>query len=130
MPKSKRTYTIQDATGTTEELYAWITAGIKNPPSLIAFRSRLKRGERNPAELRRPTNYFSSAGAQARSRGLKADYDRQRTLTGKREESHIPTATTTPQQGYRPPSPTFIRPGSLDAWPELKQAYETQGGKR
>lgn len=126
MPRTAKTYTVQDATGTAAKLYAWITAGIENRPSLMAFTSRLKRGERNADELRRPPNRFSVEATAKREAGIKRYHEKMK----KQEAVKKPVISTPPPDIDREhqikPSRKhqFFRHGSLDAWPNLKLAIE------
>lgn len=140
MPRHARTYTVQDATGTAKELYAWITAGLENPPTETAFETRLKRAEKkgddtmSVAELRRPPSTYSARARKAKEEGGR----KGGRLRRKKKETKVEGAI--PAQAHNGPSTTqepittqkagreikevwgkpYFRKGSLDAWPKLK----------
>lgn len=123
MPRHAQTYTVQDATGTAKELYAWITAGMNNPPSEVAFEARLKRGDREVGELRRPARTLSAKGRSvmvesARRIGRAGNRKRQEEKKEVQEPAMITERMTKEIKLVR--GSRYFRPGSLDAWPELK----------
>lgn len=125
MPRKETIYTVQDATGTATELYNWIAAGIKNKPTLAAFTTRLRRGERSPSELRRPPQSFSSAGTEARRQGLRRYHEKRKDMsTEKPTAGDILQDKVGQQEAIKLTyGREFFRPGSLDAWPRLKEAF-------
>lgn len=138
--KNSKVYQVDDAEGgaegTAKELYAWIMAGIKSPPSFDAFRSRLRNGQRTVADLNRPSNKFSSDGMESRARGLQ-EYHHARKLNETKQKAD--SMTEPPNLDRMKPviivpvipklvgGKRYFRPGSLDSWPALKQAQENGG---
>lgn len=71
-------YQIDDAVGSANELYRWITAGLVDPPSKDTFRSRVRRGERCADSLRRPPDSLSDRGCAARREGARRYHEQRR----------------------------------------------------
>lgn len=124
----ERKYTITGMTGTMRELYTKVIEGVENPPTYGGFRRRVQKGEQNLADLRRAPNKTSEKGIKQKTNaGKESAKIRKKRVKQQAQEPAIKIEEQWLEQknisgGIKLTwGKPYFRPGSLDAWPNLRK---------